>query len=141
MTNLDNKVKHLEMIQAIINRFANNSFVLRGWSITVVSAITAIIAKDTGNKYFITVLIPIIVFWILDGYFLSRERRYRDFYDHVRTLSVKKIDFSMDTRPFKTGNNSWVNSMFSVVLLIFYGSLIGMVIFITTLYLNEKSLF
>ena len=31
---MDNKIKHLEMIEAIIERMANNSFLLKGWAIT-----------------------------------------------------------------------------------------------------------
>jgi hypothetical protein len=35
---MGDKIKHLEMIQAVISRLANNSFLLKGWSITLVSA-------------------------------------------------------------------------------------------------------
>lgn len=31
---IENKLKHLEMLQAIINRMAVNSFSLKGWSVS-----------------------------------------------------------------------------------------------------------
>lgn len=40
----DNKVKHLEMIQAVINRMAQNSFLLKGWSVVLTAAIFALAA-------------------------------------------------------------------------------------------------
>ena len=34
---MENKIKYLEMIQSVINRMANNSFCLKGWTVTLVS--------------------------------------------------------------------------------------------------------
>jgi len=36
---MENKIKHLEMIQGVINRMASNSFALKGWAVTLVSGI------------------------------------------------------------------------------------------------------
>jgi hypothetical protein len=67
---------------------------------------------------------PLFVFWLLDGYFLSLERRYRALYDHVRTLSEEQIDFSMDTTRFRNEfRNTWAGSLASSTLLIYYGAL------------------
>ena len=38
-TETDYRLRHLEMIQAVINRFAQNSFAIKDWSVTVVSII------------------------------------------------------------------------------------------------------
>ena len=35
---MEKKIKHLEMIQAVIVRMGNNSFLLKGWSVTLISA-------------------------------------------------------------------------------------------------------
>lgn len=32
---MDNKLKHLELIQGVINRMASNSFKLKGWAVTL----------------------------------------------------------------------------------------------------------
>ena len=123
--NGENKRQHLEMIQEVINRMAGNLFFLKGWAITLIAALFALAAKDTNLKYIIVAYFPVLIFWILDGYFLSQERLFRDLYDDVRKRDEKDIDFSMDTRAYKKNErNGWLCSIFSPTLLWFYGSLI-----------------
>lgn len=93
----DNKVKHLEMIQGVINRMARNSFSLKGWAVTLVAGIFALAGKDTDKMYFLIAYIPILVFWGLDAYYLRQERLYRALYDIIRNKSEAEIDFDMDT--------------------------------------------
>ena len=119
---MDNKQKHLEFIQAVINRMAGNLFFLRGWTITLIAALLALFVKSTNSNYIVYfLLVLILVFWILDGYFLSQERLFRALYDHVRKLDEKDIDFSMNTSEHKKDKkNTWVCAMFSSTLLVFY---------------------
>lgn len=131
---MENKRKHLEFIQGVINRMAGNSFFLKGWAITLIAALFALSTKDTNPKYIFIAYFPVIIFWVLDGYFLSQERLFRDLYDDVRKLDEKDIDFSMDTRKYKKNErNSWLCSMFSETLLWFYLSLI--VVMLAIMYL------
>ena len=131
---MENKQKHLEFIQAVINRMAGNSFLLKGWAITLVAALFALSAKDTNQSYIFIAYFPVIIFWILDGYFLSQERLFRDLYNHVRKLDEKEIDFSMDTSEYKKEKkNSWAHSIFSVTLRFFYIPLV--VVMLLVLYL------
>lgn len=95
---MENKRKHLEMMQAIIERMAGNLFFLKGWAITLIAALFALAAKDANPKYIVVAYFPVITFWILDGYFLHQERLFRALYDHVRKLDESAIDFSMNTR-------------------------------------------
>lgn len=126
---MENKQKHLEFIQAVINRMAGNSFLLRGWAITLVAALFALSAKDTNHAYIFIAYFPVIIFWILDGYFLSQERLFIDLYNHVRKLDDKDIDFSMDITIFKKNEmNSWTCSIFSRTLSFFYLSLIAVML-------------
>ena len=123
---MKNKQKHLEFIQAVINRMAGNSFLLKGWAVTLVAALFALSAKDTNHAYIPIAYFPTITFWILDGYFISQERLFRSLYDHVRKLAEKDIDFSMNTSAFRAkARNGWVCSMFSITLLCFYLSLVA----------------
>jgi len=122
---MENKIKHLEFIQSAINRMAGNLFFLRGWTITLITGLFALYSKDAKLNYVLINYFLILIFWILDGYFLSQERLFRTLYDHVRTLDEKNIDFSMDTKTFKKDKNCWLQSMFSVTLLIFYLLLLG----------------
>ena len=50
---MENKLKHLEFIQTVINRMAGNCFLLKGWAITLVAALFALSAKDTNHNYFL----------------------------------------------------------------------------------------
>lgn len=123
---MENKRKHLEFIQNIISRMAGNLFFLRGWTITLIAALLALFAKGNNSIYIVYFLIVLtFVFWVLDGYFLSQERLYRDLYNHVRKLKEEEIDFSMDTSEYKKfKKNTLIYSMFSSTLLVFYFPLI-----------------
>jgi hypothetical protein len=50
--NLEAKMRHLEMIQAIITRMASNSFMLKGWAVTLVSGIFVLSSKDADKIFF-----------------------------------------------------------------------------------------
>lgn len=129
--NMENKRKHLEFIQGAINRMDGNLFFLRGWTITLISALLALLIKGSSPDYVFIIYFLVIIFWILDGYFLSQERLFRDLYNHVRTLDEKDIDFSMNTAEYKKKwENSLIWAMFSPTLLIFYLSLAGIALFI-----------
>lgn len=121
---MEAKLKHLEFIQTAVNRMAGNLFLLKGWTITLIAALFALSAKDTNKAFVLIAYFPTLVFWVLDGYFLSQERKFRDLYDHVRKLDESQIDFSMDTSRFgSTFRTSWGGAMLSQTLLIYYGSL------------------
>ncbi len=131
---MENKRKHLEFIQGAINRMAGNLFFLRGWTITLIAALFAFFAKETNTDFIFVVYFPVIIFWILDGYFLSQERLFRALYNHVRKLDEKEIDFSMDTSEYnKDKRNGWLRSMFSSTLLFFYLPLVGVMLLVTYL--------
>ncbi len=124
MDKSSDKHKHLDFVQAAINRMASNLFLLKGWSITLIAAMFALAAKDTNKFYVLIAYFPLFIFWSLDGYFLSQERKFRALYDYVRKLDEKQIDFSMDTRPFNgDSRNNWFGAMSSRTLVIYYGGL------------------
>ena len=130
---MEKKLKHLEFIQEIINRMARNSFMLKGWTVILVGAIVAFIARGGNAEFTLLVCLPVAAFWTLDGFFLSQERLFRSLYDRVRMLDESNVDFSMDTRDFGgIRRNRWVNSMFSRTLNWFYIPIIMIVIVIST---------
>lgn len=118
----ENKLKHIELIQGVINRMASNSFLLKGWTITVLVAIFAFSRQDISHYLlmFIT-LLPVIVFWFLDGYFLYQERLYRGLYNDVIKKEPKDIDFSMGAYKYHNNQkNNKTSSIFSETLIAFY---------------------
>src|SRR5712692_9978631 len=100
---MDSKLKHLEFVQSVVSRMAGNSFLLKGWSVTLAAALFALSAKDANPRLIAIAYYPILVFWLLDGYFLSQERLFRALYDKVRKTPESEIDFSMDTGEFAGG--------------------------------------
>jgi hypothetical protein len=127
---MEQKIKHLEFIQGVVNRMAANSFLIKGWCITLVSALFALAAKDANVRYIIIAYIPVLVFWILDGYYLWQERLFRGLYNQIRVKDESSIDFSMDTKTFEGGRNTWMKSIFSKTLCIFYIPLIAVMLIV-----------
>lgn len=124
------KEKHLEMIENIISRMANCSFLIKGWTLTIIAAVFGLAAKDSDIKFVIIAYIIIPCFWWLDGFYLSQERKYRALYDKVREREGTQSDFSMDTREFNNGRNTWFCSIFSKTLNLFYIPLVAIVLII-----------
>lgn len=127
---MDRKLKHLEFIQGVINRLSTNSFLLKGWSVVLVSALFALSANNSNVKFIFLAYFPAIAFWALDGYFLSLERAYRRLYEKVRLLDAANIDFSMDTREAHSGFVGWSSAFISKTLIVFHGALITAVIIV-----------
>lgn len=118
---MENKVKHLEFIQAVINRTAKNSFLLKGWSITVVAALFALSTDNSVLNHILIAYFIVFIFWLLDSYYLCQERLFRALYNYVRCLEKDKIDFSMDVKNFSNEKNcKWFDSLLSKTLLMFY---------------------
>ena len=119
---MEDKHKHLELVQGVINRMTSNSFMLKGWAVTLVAGIFALAGKDTDKLYFLVAYVPIIIFWGLDAYYLLQERLYRSLYDKVRQMDEDKIDFSLKatTQEFNSKRNHYDNCLFSVTELGFY---------------------
>jgi hypothetical protein len=124
------KTKHLEMIQGVVNRLSTNSFLLKGWSVVLVSALFALSAANRNPAFVFLAYFPIVVFWALDGYFLREERRFRKLYDHVRGLDDSAIDFSMDTTSVAAAAGSWSAATLSKTLLPFHGVLVVAVVIV-----------
>ncbi|QQM51882.1 hypothetical protein [Rhodococcus pyridinivorans] len=130
MAQIEKKLKHLEMIQAVIARLASNSFLLKAWSVTLLAALFALAAKDANTAYILVAYIPLCVFWCLDGIYLERERRFRDLHDRVRVKPEDQIDFDMKM-PDGNSFELWLRSLLSVTLAGFYLPLIGLTIVVT----------
>ncbi len=122
--------KHLELIQGVINRMAGNSFHLKGWSVTLVSALFALAASGANVDFVYLAFLPAIAFWVLDGYFLQQERMYRKLYDAERQKTDPASDFSMDTRPYKKDVSWWPVTCFSITLLVFHGMVIAAIVIV-----------
>ena len=118
------RLKHLDFLQLTITRMAANSFLLKAWAVTLVAALFALAIKGPRLTFVLISLLPVMAFWILDGYYLHQEKLYRALYDEVRVQSEDEIDFSMNTIGQATAANSWLRSIITRTLTIFYGSVL-----------------
>lgn len=114
-------LKHLEMIQAIIERMGNNSFIIKGWSFTSIGALFAFWFSNTSMWYILLLNFCVtILFWFHDAYYLSLERQFRRLYDEVR-LSDIETDFRMTP---KQEEGDFLIALFRPILKYTYGLIV-----------------
>lgn len=128
---------HLGLIQAVITRMGNNSFLLKGWTITLVSAIAAFAADKNKEFLMLLCLVPTIIFWALDGYYMNQEYLFRNLYDKQRLRSGDDSDYSMVTEP-QSSSRGWLISMIRPTVSLFYvGLIITGVIVLVIIHTNQ----
>lgn len=119
------------MIQGVINRLSQNSFLLKGWSVVLISAMFALAANEEQILFVYLAYFPSISFWLLDTYFLQQERLFRKLYDFVRNLNEDEIDFAMNTEIVKNEVASFYSIALSKTLLAFHGVVIFSIVLVT----------
>jgi hypothetical protein len=126
----ENRRAHLTQIQLVISRMAANSFLLKGWSVTLVAALFALASVDSRQEFAFLALLPAIVFWGLDAYYLRQERLFRKLYDDIRAapLGTLKDTFSMDTSPYESKVRSLWATIRTPTVGVFHGAIVVAVI-------------
>lgn len=122
---MPNKLKHLDMIEAIIERMSKNCFQLKGWTMTLVVAVSALASQGSDRRFIVVAFIPILGFWILDSFYLQQERKYKLLYKNIATKMEKDIDFNLDSglatgTTIELGRLCFFKCMFSVTEIWFY---------------------
>lgn len=125
--------KHLDFLQLTITRMAANSFLIKGWAATLVVGLIAFTSnRESSTAGALIGLLPAILFWGLDAYYLHQERLFRKLYDIVRKRD--KTDFSLNTSDMPKAQRkeakSWFEALFAIVIWPFYLSLILVVFFV-----------
>lgn len=119
--------KEIDLIQNCIERMNRNSFMIKGWSLTLFTVIVTFLRNDIINNVFllaICVILPYICFWLLDSFFLHTEIKYRKMYEWVLKKRKQDIfDFQYDLNPARFNKNVCCvfKTIFSHTLLLFYG--------------------
>ena len=129
-------IRHLEIIQGVINRLGHDSFLIKGWSTAILAAGVIFIARnEIQNEYFLLLFLFIVIgFWILDGYFLQQERLFREIYNDIRTKET--TDFAMDKNKHKSEPKcKYTNVLFSGPAIMFYAI---EVLFVAGVFLTMK---
>lgn len=120
--------KEIDLIQSVINRMAKNSFLIKGWLISLVVVILALKPNEVNINLTVIILgIVTIAFWYLDAFFLKTEKIYREMYEFVIEEREKGVfDNLYNLNPSKMPSNvkkkypNILEVMFSKTLRWFY---------------------
>lgn len=123
----DRKYRYLEMLQGIISRMAECSFKCKEFCILIVSALLAVLATDIGTHFYIAFIciVPSIVFWILDAYYLTQERTFRKLYENKAVLNEDDSEFEdFNFRRAKLTPKDYIATFLSKTILPLYLTLL-----------------
>ena len=132
--------KEIDLIQSCINRMANNSFILKGWLVSILAAIVALSPEEL-NKFIVILVLSMatLSFWYLDAFFLRTEKLYRRMYSWVlgnRKLGKRDYQYDLNPERFNETVESIYKIMFSKTLRGFYGVIVLVIIIMTMYYLE-----
>jgi hypothetical protein len=123
----EEKIKHLEFTQDVITRMNSNSFQIKGWMITITSAILALYASTQNRNFVLVAILPVIFFWFLDTYYLTQERKFRGLYNDIagitETPQIIK-PFAMRPDLYTSGKYSYWSVFRSVTIFWLYFSVL-----------------
>lgn len=93
--------KEIDLIQSCINRMAQNSFVVKGWTITLVAVVLALLPEKV-DMWMLSIIgiLATLCFWYLDAFFLKMERLYRWKYEWVIEKRANSDKFYYDLNPY-----------------------------------------
>ncbi|MCP4581047.1 MAG: hypothetical protein GY839_05475 [candidate division Zixibacteria bacterium] len=123
------KIKHLEFIQNIITRMNTNSFQIKEWTIVLVSALLALYASTKNNCFILLGILPALMFWFLDAYYLTQERKFRGLYNDVADIGENPNEIKLfEMRPdlYVGGKYSYWNVFRSETIGRFYAMIVIM---------------
>jgi hypothetical protein len=111
--------EHLSLIQGIITRAASNSFLLKGWAVTLAAGLTAIAKTGTHENVAWIACGVVVVFALLDARYLAIERAFRTLYDNA----VAGTAPTWSLTPPRVSVGSFFSALASWSVLPLYGAL------------------
>ena len=88
--------KHLEIMQGVITRMAENSRSCKVWCVTLVAATLVLVARTGKAEHALIAIVPAALLYLLDAYYLMLEKRFRNSYnrfvDKVHSAEVAQAD-------------------------------------------------
>jgi hypothetical protein len=125
---------YITVLQAVINRMASNSTSCKNWCITVVSAIVVIIISSNKPHYIFISLMPIILFFFLDSYYLGLERCFRSLYSsfvkkiHSQGITINDLYVMQSHLDIPSSMKETIKATTSFSIFPFYGLMVVMLI-------------
>lgn len=148
------KEKYLDHLQAVITRHNTNSFMIKGWTITICTAVFTIAGTWKEPILALVALVPTTILWILDSFYLANERCFVGLYTAAingyslkvknknllkkyqvledgkinpeTEVEIKSAEYSMNFMPFRQiARNNWKDVILSWSIIWFYLMLTG----------------
>lgn len=97
--------KHLDHIQAVITRHNSNSFMIKGWAITICTVVLTVASTWKEPVIALVALVPVFVFWVLDSFYLANERCFVSLYSAAingYVINVKNKDLLLNEQESTT---------------------------------------
>jgi len=125
---------HINLLQGIINRLANNSSSCKTWCLTLTGALLSLAGATKVPALVVFVILPILILRYLDSRYLAQERAYRRHYNDIVALlstgDYKRAHVFNAIAPFDDGDvkaalKSWsVRPVYSSLVALYVAYLI-----------------
>lgn len=140
--------KEIDLIQSCIERMARNSFMIKGWALTILAGFIAFLQDSVLTSPWLVIcgiIIPILGFWYIDAYFLHTEKCYRKLYNWTitnRKIGNRELQYNLDPSRFKKECGSIFKVFISPTLSVFFGIpiLVMIIIVICSFFLEPNSI-
>src|ERR1700692_4009136 len=100
----EEKLRYLEFLQAAITRMGSNSFLVKGWSVTLGTAVLGFSVKESNWALALIAIFPAGAFWALDAYYLALEKLFRDLWEKA----VANDGATFDMKPNTLSYAHWI---------------------------------
>lgn len=119
---------YLNILQSVTSRMASNSAGCKSWCITLTSAIVVVLLNRNKQEYVFVALIPVIMFMLLDCYYLAMEKsfraRYNNFIQKLHANQATKSDLFVVSPEEALKSSHLIESAKSISIYVFYLSLV-----------------
>ncbi len=86
---------HINLLQGIINRLANNSASCKTWCLALVGALLSLAGATHSPVVAYFTIVPVLIFGFVDTMYLTQETAYRALYGGIVT-SVRQQKYKLD---------------------------------------------
>lgn len=120
---------HLQFIQNVITRMNANSFQVKTWTVSIIVALAALAVNSKNYMYILISVVPTILFWTLDSYYLQQERKFQGLYKDVVLGNVPL--YLMQINRYREEIYQFSSAFFSNSIINFYGAILASILLAT----------
>lgn len=116
----EEKLKYLDFLQSAISRMASNSFLIKGWSVALGTAVLGFSVKESNSFLALIAAIPAAFFWALDAYYLALETSFRILWNKA----IADEGTSLNMQPASLGHSDWWKAVWNRSVWLLHGPMI-----------------